>query len=103
MTPMPGAKPAAGAPTWLAGHVRSPKGPDYADRVLGRYRMGARAHGAIRGVRVLAGGDSCPACQAAAERVYTLDDAPTIPIAGCTNSGGCRCAYVPVMAYDADA
>jgi hypothetical protein len=82
-------------------HIRTRKDPDYATRVLGGYRMGARAGGAIRGVRILRGADSCPACRAASG-VYAIEEAPIIPIAGCTHAAGCRCSYTPVMSYDVD-
>jgi hypothetical protein len=86
--------------SWIRDHVRTPKDPDYARRVLGRYRLGMKAGGAIRGVRVLSGPDSCPACRAMAQGVYTPDEAPRIPLAECTHPAGCRCAYTAVMAYE---
>ncbi len=86
--------------SWLRDFVHSPQTPDYARRVLDRYRLGMRAGGAIRGVRILAASDSCPACQALAGAVYHPDEAPLIPIAGCTHPQGCRCVYRPVMEYD---
>jgi hypothetical protein len=85
---------------WLNDHVRRPKDASYAGRVLERYRLGMRAHGAIRGVRIIAGSDSCPACRALARGVYSPDEAPIIPIAGCTHPDGCRCAYRAVMTYE---
>jgi len=84
---------------WMKRHVRTPKDANYAQRVLDRYRLGIKAHGAIRGVRIIAGPDSCPACKSAADGVYQPDTAPIIPIAGCTHSEGCRCAYTAVMTY----
>lgn len=86
---------------WLQDHVRRPKDPHYAERVLDRYRLGMKAHGAIRGVRIITGSDSCPICRQYAGTVFLPDDAPIIPIAGCTQAGGCRCAYTAVMDYDA--
>jgi hypothetical protein len=86
--------------SWITSHVRRPKDPSYAKRVLDRYRLGMKAGGAIRGVRVLAGADSCAACRAAAQGEYLPNEAPIIPIAGCTHPEGCRCAYAPVMDYD---
>ncbi|HVC34051.1 MAG TPA: hypothetical protein VNL16_11120 [Chloroflexota bacterium] len=85
---------------WLHDHVRQPKGPDYAQRVLDRYRLGMKARGAIRGVRILTGPDSCPTCRVHAGIVYRLDDAPIVPIAGCSHPGGCHCAYSAVMTYE---
>jgi hypothetical protein len=85
---------------WLRDHVRYPKDAHYARRVLDRYRLGMKARGAIRGVRIITGSDSCPVCQALAEAVYHPDAAPIIPIDGCTHPGGCRCAYTAVMTYE---
>lgn len=87
---------------WLQDHVRTPKDAGYARRVLDRYRLGMKAHGAIRGVRIVGGPDGCPTCRAYTETVYHPDDAPLIPIAGCTDPGGCRCTYQPVMTYEAE-
>jgi hypothetical protein len=86
---------------WLHNHVRTPKGSDYAARVLDRFRLGMKARGEIQGVRILVGPDSCPVCQAVAGRVYLPDEAPIIPIAGCRHPRGCRCAYTAVMTYEA--
>jgi hypothetical protein len=77
-----------------------PKGPDYGQRLLARYRLGIRAGGAIGGIRVVAAPDSCAACRALAGPVYAADQAPLIPVADCTTPQGCRCAYATVMAYD---
>jgi hypothetical protein len=85
---------------WLEGHVRRTRDADYAKRVLDRYRLGMKAHGAIRGVRIITGSDSCATCKNLADVVYLPDDAPTIPIAGCALPGGCRCAYTAVMTYE---
>jgi len=85
---------------WLQDHVRKPKDSLYAQRVLERYRMGMKARGAIRGVQVIVGDDSCPICRQYAGAVYHPDDAPIIPITGCTQQGGCRCAYRAVMDYE---
>lgn len=87
--------------SWLKDFVVSkPKDAGYAQRVLDRYRLGMRARGAIRGVRIITSDDSCPACRATADKTFLPDDAPIIPIAGCTHPEGCRCAYTPVMTYE---
>ncbi|MER3403834.1 MAG: hypothetical protein C4289_00535 [Chloroflexota bacterium] len=85
---------------WLRTYVRTPKDASYSARVLEHYRLGMRARGAIRGVRILTGSDSCPVCRAYAGTVYHPDEAPVIPIAGCTHPQGCRCAYIAAMTYD---
>jgi hypothetical protein len=87
-------------PNWLREHVRGPKPPDYARRVLDGYRLGIRAAGAIRGVRILTGPDSCRACRALSREVHLPEHAPIIPIAACCHPDGCRCAYSPVMSYE---
>jgi hypothetical protein len=85
---------------WMQNHIRQPKEADYAQRVLDRYRLGMRARGAIRGVRVVTGADSCPTCQALANQVYHPDAAPRLPAPGCSHPRGCRCSYAPVMTYE---
>lgn len=37
-------------------------------------------------------GDTCPFCRTAAQFSFLPEHAPTVPIAGCTAPGGCRCA-----------
>lgn len=86
--------------TWLKDHYRGSRDAIYPGRALERYRMGMKSGGAIRGVRVLVGSDSCPSCRALAGAAYSLDDAPELPNPGCSNPNGCHCAYRPVMAYD---
>ncbi len=86
--------------SWLGVHFRQARDASYARRALERYRMGMRAGGAIRGVRVMVGADSCRECQGLAGQVYSLEGVPTLPHAGCTSPGGCRCVYRPVMAYE---
>ena len=85
---------------WLKDHYRNSRDAIYPRRALERYRMGMKAGGSIRGVRVLAGPDSCPSCRSLAGVVYSLDDAPDLQNPGCTNPNGCRCAYRPVMTYE---
>ncbi len=85
---------------WIHEHFRRSSSPESARRALERYRMGQKAGGSIRGVRVFAGPDSCPSCRALTGAVYSLDEAPALPNPACTNPAGCRCAYRPVMAYE---
>lgn len=79
--------------------------PDGAD-VLGLLLSGL--HGAdavsnlveyrVDGVRQIAvgtGDDSCETCKALDGKTFPIDDAPVLPIAGCTHPSGCRCAYMP--------
>jgi hypothetical protein len=84
---------------WIHQFARhKPKPPNYAEKTLAAYRLGMKAKGSIRGVRVLVAEDSCPACRALAEAEYTPDNAPILPLAECRHPSGCRCAYTPVMA-----
>lgn len=41
-------------------------------------------------------GDACPACLQA-QGSYAKDDAPHLPIEGCSHANGCRCFYEPVL------
>jgi hypothetical protein len=86
--------------SWIHEHVRGAKAQGYATRVLARYRLGMKAGGAIQGVRVITGTESCSACVALAGKVYDPDEAPLIPVDNCVTPGGCHCAYAAVMAYD---
>lgn len=54
-----------------------------------------RAGGMVKRVKIV-GGDSssCPACRAAANRSYRIDEAPELPREDCTSEMGCRCTYV---------
>jgi hypothetical protein len=86
-----------GQTRWAVDH--RPKRAEYGSVVLERLRLGARAQGAIRGVRVLATPDACETCRMSLDKVWLPHQAPHIPITGCTRAGGCRCAYFPLMAY----
>jgi hypothetical protein len=58
--------------------------------------------GGIDGVSlVAAGSDACPTCLAVTDRAYLPSGLPSLPIAGCTSPGGCRCRYEPnVTVYE---
>jgi hypothetical protein len=61
-----------------------------------------KAKGSIRGVRVEADPDGCPASHALdPTAVFHPDDAPDLPLAGCQKGRRCGCVYRPVMAYEA--
>ncbi len=47
-------------------------------------------------VRVLANRDCCPACRAV-EGAYYFENAPQLPVDGCSHPDGCRCTYAPVL------
>ena len=40
--------------------------------------------------------DCCPACREV-EGAYPKDQAPRLPVVGCSHSLGCRCFYQPVL------
>lgn len=79
------------------------KAPDYAEKTLAQYRLGMRAQGSIRGVRIAIGRQGCPASQAIQpQTVYHPDDAPHLPLPACSQPERCQCVYRPVMSYELD-
>ncbi len=76
------------------------KPPDYADRVLSAYQLGMRAKGSIVGVTVECSPQCCEAArQLAAGKTYKPDEAPRLPLPGCSQGRHCGCVYRPVMSY----
>ena len=57
-----------------------------------------RNGGVATKVRILTYHNCCPACMAV-EGVYDFDDAPELPVEGCSHPDGCRCHYAPVLDY----
>lgn len=49
-------------------------------------------------VRLVVAHDCCPACREA-EGTYDKNEAPSLPIEGCSRANGCRCFYEPML-YD---
>jgi hypothetical protein len=47
-------------------------------------------------VRLIVAADCCPACQAN-EGTYEKNDAPQLPIDGCSHAYGCRCFFQPML------
>jgi hypothetical protein len=47
-------------------------------------------------VRILTNHDSCPVCRSV-EGAYDFDEAPELPLEGCSHPYGCRCVYEPVL------
>lgn len=47
-------------------------------------------------VRILIAADACPVCRAW-EGAYDFDDAPELPLEGCSRNGGCNAVYAPVL------
>jgi hypothetical protein len=78
------------------------KTENYAEKTLAAYRLGMRAGGAVRGVRVQVGKDCCQAASALPSgEVYHPDQAPLLPLPECERGLECRCVYRPVMTYEA--
>lgn len=77
------------------------KSPNYAEKTLAAYRLGLRAGGSLRGVRIVVAEDACSAAQKLPpETVYHPDDAPRLPLSGCPQGRRCTCVYRPVMTYE---
>ncbi len=51
----------------------------------------------VRAVILEVHDDGCPACQQY-QGSYPKDQAPHLPIEGCSHTDGCRCFYQPVLA-----
>jgi hypothetical protein len=50
----------------------------------------------VKAVNVIVHADACPACQEI-QGTYPKDQAPMIPVEGCSCEGGCRCFYQPLL------
>jgi len=59
---------------------------------LQRFRVNPR----VKNVRLVVAHDCCPACRQA-EGTYQKDQAPSLPVEGCSHSLGCRCFYEPML------
>lgn len=89
---------------WLKSfHRDMAKTADYAEKTLAAYRLGMKAKGSIRGVRIQIDPEGCAACRALdPELIYLPDEAPHLPLPDCTKGLDCRCVYRPVMTYESD-
>lgn len=77
------------------------KAPDYAEKTLAAYRLGIKAKGSIRGVRVVVDEEGCPASRTLdTDAEYDPDNAPPLPLPDCAKGLDCRCVYRPVMTYE---
>ncbi|HMT19864.1 MAG TPA: hypothetical protein PKE20_01235 [Promineifilum sp.] len=87
---------------WLkAFHQDMQKTPDYAEKTLAAYRLGIKAKGSIRGVRIEVDEEGCPASRNLdPEAEYLPDDAPRLPLPDCVKGLSCRCVYRPAMFYE---
>lgn len=64
---------------------------EYHQAALQRIRDGLATR-----VRILVSHESCPVCRSL-EGAYEFDDVPALPPEGCSNPGGCRAYYAPVL------
>ncbi len=82
-------------------HREIAKAPNYAEKTLAAYRLGMKAKGSIRGVRIQIDPDGCEACLSLDTTTeYLPDDAPHLPLTTCTKGLQCQCVYRPVMTYE---
>ncbi len=59
---------------------------------LARFRANPR----VRTIRVIPNDDCCPTCLAA-EGEFPKEEAPDLPVPGCSHPLGCRCYYEPEL------
>ncbi len=50
----------------------------------------------VRNVRLVVAHDACPACKNM-EGTYDKNQAPNLPVEGCSHENGCRCFYEPML------
>lgn len=50
----------------------------------------------IKNVILANAGDACPACREV-QGTYYKENAPALPVEGCSHALGCRCFYEPVL------
>ena len=55
-----------------------------------------RANQRVKNVRLVVAHDCCPACLYA-EGTYEKNQAPALPVEGCSHALGCRCFYEPML------
>lgn len=55
-----------------------------------------KANHRVKHVIVANAGDACPACRML-QGTYSKEEAPRLPVEGCSHSLGCRCFYEPVL------
>jgi hypothetical protein len=76
---------------------------DVAIRMLEFYGCTARnlvdwkLSGVVDQFEILSAKDACPFCQRYPRGPYRLDEAPEIPLSGCTHKMGCRCMPLPKL------
>ena len=50
----------------------------------------------VKNIRLVVSDDCCPACREA-EGTYEKNEAPSLPVDGCSHNLGCRCFYEPML------
>jgi hypothetical protein len=55
-----------------------------------------QANPRINYVKIIVYDGCCPACREV-EGAYAKEDAPKLPVEGCSHGLGCRCNYLPVL------
>ncbi|MBW8012575.1 MAG: hypothetical protein FVQ83_15275 [Chloroflexi bacterium] len=55
-----------------------------------------QANPRIENVILANAGDACPACRIL-QGNYAKEEAPSLPVEGCSHALGCRCFYEPVL------
>ncbi len=50
----------------------------------------------VRNIILNVADDACPVCQKL-QGAYPKDEAPRLPVEGCSHKDGCRCFYQPVL------
>ncbi len=86
---------------WMKTFLQTMEKPEnYAEKTLEAYRLGIKAGGSIRGVRIEVGPGCCQAARVLPEgQVYQPDQAPHLPLQDCPLGRRCTCVYRPVMTY----
>ena len=55
-----------------------------------------RANSRVKNVRLVAANEACPTCKSYAA-TYDKDQAPDLPLEGCSCAHGCTCFYEPML------
>jgi hypothetical protein len=82
-------------------HRETKKSSNYAQKTLEAYALGMKAGGSLVGVRVQVSEGSCQeARELDKQKIYLPDEAPVLPLPGCSFGPDCHCVYRPVMKYE---
>jgi hypothetical protein len=55
-----------------------------------------QANPRVKNVRLMVPATACPACLAV-EGTYEKEEAPHLPVEGCSETNGCQCFYEPML------